>query len=195
MISGEKDMAYESGEEKTGTFTEEEKKLLHDIAREAIVASVKGKKLPELPPVPESLQRRAGAFVSLHRHGALRGCIGYLQSDKPLCKTVQEMARAAAMQDPRFNPLTEDELQDLDIEISVLTPLRPIASIEEIEVGKHGLMIIRGPFSGLLLPQVATQYGWDRKTFLEHTCMKAGLPVDAWKDPDTKIFVFTADVF
>ena len=188
-------MVHKVGEDTPGEFTKDEKKLLHNIARDAIIASVKGKRLPELPPVPDALQRRAGAFVSLHRHGVLRGCIGYLQSDKPLCKTVQEMARAAAMQDPRFHPLTEDELQDLEIEISVLTPLRPVASVEEIEVGKHGLMIIQGPFSGLLLPQVATQYRWDRETFLEHTCMKAGLPPDAWKDPDTKIFIFTADVF
>ncbi|MCX8043660.1 MAG: AmmeMemoRadiSam system protein A [Desulfobacterota bacterium] len=177
------------------TFTEQEKRLLHDIARKAIMASVHGDKPPELPEVPESLKQKAGAFVSLHRRGALRGCIGTLYPDKPLYRTVQEMAQAAALHDPRFDPLDPDELNDLDIEISVLTPLQPVTSIEEIEVGKHGLMIVRGHYSGLLLPQVATQYGWDRIAFLQHTCLKAGLPPDAWQDPESKLFIFSADVF
>jgi len=188
-------MASAPIKEQQSEFTEHEKEILRAIAWNAIKASVKGENLPDLPEVPPSLQKKVGAFVSLHRSGALRGCIGYLRDDKPLCQTVQEMARAAALDDPRFNPLTEQELKNLDVEISVLTPLRPIASIDEIEVGKHGLMVVQGPFSGLLLPQVATHYGWDKKTFLEQTCIKAGLPSHAWQDPKTKLFVFTADVF
>ena len=105
------------------------------------------------------------------------------------------MALAAAFNDPRFDPLSQKEIEDLDIEISVLTPLRQISDSNEIEVGKHGLMIINGLYSGLLLPQVATQYGWNRETFLEYTCMKAGLNGDAWKDKNSKIFIFSADVF
>ena len=105
------------------------------------------------------------------------------------------MAISAAFQDPRFEPMSAKELEDLDIEISVLTPMKPVTDINEIEVGKHGLMIVKDYYSGLLLPQVATEYGWDRETFLEHTCMKAGLPVNAWKDSDTKIYAFSADVF
>jgi AmmeMemoRadiSam system protein A len=105
------------------------------------------------------------------------------------------MAPAAAFQDPRFGPLQADELADLEIEISVLTPMRLIKTTDEIEVGKHGLYIVRGLNRGLLLPQVATQYHWDRPTFLEHTCNKAGLPPDAWKDPSTQIFIFRAEIF
>ena len=106
-----------------------------------------------------------------------------------------KMAPAAAFHDPRFFPVTEKELRDLEIEISVLTPLRRIKDIREIEVGKHGILIERGFNSGLLLPQVATEYGWDRKTFLEHTCLKAGLPTDAWKHEDVAISIFSADIF
>jgi len=108
---------------------------------------------------------------------------------------VREMAPAAAFQDPRFKPLQADELPGLEIEISVLSPLRLIKSTDEIEVGKHGLYIVRGMNRGLLLPQVATEYHWDRLTFLEQTCQKAGLPPDAWKDPRTQIYVFRADIF
>ena len=105
------------------------------------------------------------------------------------------MAISAAFQDPRFEPLSEKELADLDIEISVLTPMKQITDINEIEIGKHGLMIVKDYFSGLLLPQVATEFGWDKEKFLEHTCMKAGLPQNAWKDSAAKIYAFSADVF
>ena len=125
-----------------------------------------------------------GAFVSLHRRGQLRGCIGYIEAVKPLLQTVMEMAPAAAFQDPRFRPVQADELADLEIEISVLTPMRLIKSPDEIEVGKHGLYIVKGQNRGLLLPQVASQYHWDRQTFLEQTCHKAGLPSNAWEDSD-----------
>jgi AmmeMemoRadiSam system protein A len=106
-----------------------------------------------------------------------------------------EMAQAAAFEDPRFPPLTQKELADLEIEISVLTPFRQVRDVTEIEVGKHGLFLERGGRSGLLLPQVATEYRWDRQTFLEHTCLKAGLPREAWQDPETRIYVFSAEIF
>ena len=136
-----------------------------------------------------------GAFVTLHKHGALRGCIGYVEAIKPLYKTVQEMAIAAAFQDPRFPGLKADEFNNIEIEISVMSPLEKITDVNKIEVGKHGIIIKSGFNSGLLLPQVATEQGWDRDTFLEHTCYKAGLPGNIWKKPDTEILIFSAEVF
>jgi AmmeMemoRadiSam system protein A len=176
-------------------LTDEEKAILHTIAKTAIEARCKHAHISDTIPDSATLKEKRGAFVSLHRQGALRGCIGYIIAEKPLYVAIREMAQAAAFQDPRFEPLSEQEIEDLDIEISVLTPLQQITDIDEIEVGKHGLMIVKGYYTGLLLPQVATEYGWDRKTFLEHTCMKAGLPTDAWKDKDTKLLIFSADVF
>jgi hypothetical protein len=139
--------------------------------------------------------KNTGAFVTLKKHGQLRGCIGFIEARKPSYETVRDMAQAAAFSDPRFSPVTQKEFEDLKIEISILTPLKKISDINEIEVGKHGLYIIKGFNSGLLLPQVATEYSWDRVTFLKETCRKAGLPFDAWKDKDAKIFIFSADVF
>ncbi len=176
-------------------LTGDEKKQLHRIARATIEAKAKGEPLPEFNPGTEMLKENRGAFVSLHRQGQLRGCIGYIQAVKPLCQTIQDMALSAAFQDPRFPPLTEKELEDLDIEISVLTPMQEISGTQDIQIGKHGLMVVREPFSGLLLPQVATQFGWDRETFITQTCIKAGLPPDAWKDQSTRIYAFAADVF
>ena len=187
---------YQAAEKSGEGLKEEERRLLHHIARKAIedVITQKHRSEPE-PKIPPSLMEKRGAFVTLKKHGQLRGCIGHIKGIKPLYKTVGEMAVAAAFNDPRFNPVTEAELSDLEIEISVLTPLRRIKDVEEIEVGKHGILIEKGFYSGLLLPQVATEYGWDRKTFLEHTCLKAGLPTDAWKDKDTMIYIFSAEVF
>jgi AmmeMemoRadiSam system protein A len=108
---------------------------------------------------------------------------------------VQHCAVSAALEDPRFMPVTREELKNLEIEISVLSPFHRIQEIEEIEVGTHGLYMVQGPFRGLLLPQVATQYGWDRMTFLKQTCLKSGLPESAWRDPRTAIYVFEAEVF
>jgi AmmeMemoRadiSam system protein A len=125
----------------------------------------------------------------------LRGCIGSFDTGQPLYKTVQEMAEAAAFRDPRFRPVREDELPYIELEISVLTPLSQITEPEQIEVGLHGIMIRKGFQAGLLLPQVATERNWDRVTFLEETCRKAGLPKDAWKDEDAEIYVFSANVF
>jgi AmmeMemoRadiSam system protein A len=172
-----------------------DKQLLLQVARDSIAAQLQGKAAAPVKASAPVLAEPRGAFVSLHRRGQLRGCIGYIEALKPLLQTVQEMAPAAAFQDPRFSPLQADELADLEIEISVLTPMRLIKSTDEIEVGKHGLYIIRGLSRGLLLPQVATQYHWDRQAFLEHTCNKAGLPPDAWQDPKTQIYTFRAEIF
>ncbi len=133
--------------------------------------------------------------MTLHRHGSLRGCIGLVQAIKPLYRTVQEMAVSAAFEDPRFPPLHREELGDIEVEISVMSPLERVSTIEEIQVGVHGLIMKRGYHQGLLLPQVATEQGWERDTFLQHTCFKAGMSGDCWKDPATEIYVFSAEVF
>lgn len=171
----------------------ETKKNLLILARNTILTKLGKKpkekidfKFPEI---------KCGAFVTLHKHGELRGCIGTFRSDKNISEVVQDMAIAAAFEDPRFPQVRADEMDDIDIEISVLSPLRRVNDINEIEVGKHGLYISRGFRSGVLLPQVATEYNWDRETFLVHTCLKAGLPENAWKDPATRIEIFTAEVF
>jgi AmmeMemoRadiSam system protein A len=176
-------------------YSKEEKAFLQQLARGAIAHRLTGQPLPSLEGETKRLREKRGAFVTLKRKNQLRGCIGYTQAFKPLTQTIMEMAQAAAFQDPRFPPITRKELDDLEIEISVLTPFRPIRDIEEIQVGKHGLMVERGGYSGLLLPQVAVEYHWDRQTFLEHTCLKAGLPKEAWKDKNTRIQVFSAEIF
>jgi len=171
-----------------------EQTLLLRTAREAIAARLE-KRRPVLPEPTEKLKTRCGAFVTLNKDGRLRGCIGFITAAKPLIQTVQEAAQASALEDPRFEPLQRGELERVRIEISVLSPLRPVASIDEIEVGRHGIVVRRGSRSGLLLPQVATEYGWDRDTFLTHTCYKAGLAGDCWRQPDTRIEIFSAVVF
>ncbi|OGP55804.1 MAG: hypothetical protein A2Y65_01775 [Deltaproteobacteria bacterium RBG_13_52_11] len=173
----------------------EEKRTLHEIARTVIWNKVSGKEVPKFQVTSERLKELRGAFVTITEKGRLRGCIGHIKGTKPLYKTVEEMAEAAALQDPRFSPVTKNELKDLAIEISVLTPFKQITDVSEIEVGKHGIYIEQGFYSGLLLPQVATEYGWDRNTFLEQTCRKAGLPPNAWKEKDTRISIFSADIF
>ncbi len=183
------------GDEAKMQLSDADKKLLLQMARATIEAHLLDQPAPALGSTPQSLGERRGAFVSLHRQGRLRGCIGYLEAVKPLGETVREMAAAAAFHDPRFRPLGKDELADLELEISVLSPMQLIKNVEEIKVGTHGLFIIQGSCRGLLLPQVATEYKWDRLTFLQQTCCKAGLPPDAWKDPSTKIYAFTAEVF
>jgi AmmeMemoRadiSam system protein A len=188
-------MKDQPGNPEEGDYSPEEKALLHKLARGAIEHRLLGKPLPSLEEETPRLGEKRGAFVTLKRQGQLRGCIGYTQAVKPLSRTIMEMAQAAAFQDPRFPPLAGSELKDLDIEISVLTPFRLIKDVQEIQVGKHGLFMERGGRSGLLLPQVATEYQWDRQTFLQHTCLKAGLPRDAWKDAATRIYVFSAEIF
>jgi len=150
----------------------------------------------EEPTAPsEELSAFKGAFVSLHRGDILRGCIGQIYPDRELHKIVQNCALSAALEDARFQPVRAEELPDISIEISVLTPFRRIHGPEDIEVGRHGLYVQSGRFRGLLLPQVAAQYSWDRETFLCQTCRKAGLPESAWRDPYTMIHAFEAEVF
>lgn len=175
-------------------LSEEEKAQLKEIAKDSIETSLfkKGAKEMKVPPI---LEEKRGAFVTLKRHGELRGCIGYIRAVAPLYRTVRDMAVQAAFHDPRFSPLGKEEWKDIDIEISVLTPMKKIASLDEIKVGVHGLYIEKSGRSGLLLPQVATEYKWDRTMFLEYTCYKAGLPKDAYKDKDAAIYIFSAEVF
>lgn len=172
-----------------------EKNALLKIAREAIEARV-NKKLKLLNPALDSdaLKQDSGAFVSLHKNGRLRGCIGVFASKDPLWKTIQENAIAAAFRDPRFVPVEPEELSEIDIEISVLSPLRQITDINEIEVGRHGIFIMQGRNRGVLLPQVAIEYGFDRETFLAETCLKADLPEDAW-EKGASIYIFEAEIF
>jgi AmmeMemoRadiSam system protein B/AmmeMemoRadiSam system protein A len=138
---------------------------------------------------------KEGVFVTLTIHRQLRGCIGYIKPVAPLYRSVVEMTVAASSRDMRFPPVTKGELKDITIEISVMSPLKLIASVDEIKVGTHGLYIVKGGSTGLLLPQVATQYKWGREEFLQNTCAKAGLPENAWKDRETKVYVFSAQVF
>ncbi|MEE9516343.1 MAG: AmmeMemoRadiSam system protein A [Candidatus Adiutricales bacterium] len=173
----------------------EEKEILLKLARFAIMERLGSEaELPVYEP-SSGLNMPCGAFVSLHRKGQLRGCIGTFSAQNPLEKTVQEMARAAAFQDPRFAPVSESEIAEIDLEISALSPMREIEDIEKIEVGRHGLYVVDGPYSGVLLPQVAVEQVWDRYTFLEQTCLKAGLDRNRWRSGDIKIFVFSAQVF
>ncbi|MBO8131117.1 MAG: AmmeMemoRadiSam system protein B [Candidatus Marinimicrobia bacterium] len=178
-----------------GELNKQDQIYLIELAEETINRVVNGKPKPNPDDVPDKLKEERGAFVTINKHGELRGCIGYVLPVYPLYKTVIEAATGAALHDPRFKPVSPDELDDIEVEISVLTVPEKIDDPEKIEVGKHGLIIKRGFYQGLLLPQVAVEYGWDRETFLEHTCLKAGLPRNAWKDPDTEISIFSAQVF
>jgi AmmeMemoRadiSam system protein A len=177
------------------TLSKEDRTHLLVTARNAILEKL------DLPPLAIEkvtspiLDSCRGAFVTLKTSGRLRGCIGHIEGSQPLRQTIEAMANAAAFQDPRFHPLTADEVPSLSIEISILTPLVQITEPEEIEVGKHGLVIESGYNRGLLLPQVAVEYNWNKTVFLEHTCQKAGLPADAWQEPETRIYLFSAEVF
>jgi AmmeMemoRadiSam system protein A len=175
-------------------LSKEEKGQLKHLARDAIECALFGKEQCRIE-LSEKLKDRAGAFVTLKSKGELRGCIGYTRAVMPLADVVEKMAIESAFHDPRFCGLKKDEWKDIDIEISVISPMRKIESIDEITVGVHGLYVEKGDYSGLLLPQVATEYEWDREAFLEYTCYKAGLPTDAWKSDDIKIYVFSAEVF
>lgn len=172
-----------------------EKQVLLAIARQAIIHGVRtGQEYIE-PREEKVLNQRNGCFVTIKQNGQLRGCIGNFQSELPLFKEVAQMAQASAAKDPRFYPLKEQDLDNFTLEISVLSPLHKIEDIEDIEVGKHGIYIEKSFYRGVLLPQVATEHNWDRQTFLKQTCIKAGLPTDAWKAEDADIYVFSAQVF
>lgn len=176
-------------------LNKQEKIYLLELARNTIVELLEHNKYPSTKPISEKVQEKFGVFVTLHKNGNLRGCIGYIEGIKPLYEAVMDMAKSAAFRDPRFSPLREDELDELEIEISVLSPIVIIHDIKKIEVGKHGIIIQRGGYRGLLLPQVATEWNWNREEFLTQTCYKAGLPGDAWRDPDTEISIFSAEIF
>jgi hypothetical protein len=174
----------------------EEKRELLNLARKSIEQAVTGKTVEPLSvSASEALQRECGAFVTLHEAGNLRGCIGFTSAVKPLYRTVWETAMLAARRDPRFTPVTAEELPRLELEISVLSPLRRVLNVERIEVGRHGLLMKRGDQEGLLLPQVPVEQHWDRQTFLDQTCIKAGMPAGSWREEETDIFSFTAIVF
>jgi AmmeMemoRadiSam system protein B/AmmeMemoRadiSam system protein A len=173
-----------------------EKQRLLDIARKAVETAVKENKLFEVPEgLSEPLMQDRGAFVTIRKNGELRGCIGYTGAVKPLALTVREVAILAALRDPRFQPVTASELPQLQYEVSVLSPMRRVLDTKQIRVGEQGLLMKNGMYEGLLLPQVATEQRWDRKTLLEQTALKAGLRANAWQDKDTDIFAFTALVF
>lgn len=172
----------------------EEKKLLLNVARRALIAAAEGREcLDELPQEP-GVNQLVGAFVTLQLRNRLRGCIGQIVSDQPLVRVVAHCARAAALEDARFAPVRPHEVGGIEIEISVLSPLVDITP-ERVEVGKHGLVVSRGWQRGVLLPQVAPELHLSALKFLEETCVKAGLERDAWKDPETQVQAFTAEIF
>ena len=173
-------------------YSQDERRQLLALARQAITAAFSKERLDLNSPC-EHLAERRGAFTTLHIAGELRGCVGYVFPQYSLYRTIAETATAAAFDDPRFPPLGEEELPDLRFEISVLSPLQPIDP-EDVEVGRHGLVITYGSRRGLLLPQVPVEHGWDRETFLQQTCTKAGVPSDAWQH-GAKIEAFTAEIF
>ncbi len=175
-------------------MTTAEQHILLQIAREAIQAKLENRH-PEYPePTPELLHPSA-VFVTLHTNGRLRGCIGTLEASKQLFEAVEDYALSSAFKDPRFPPLAPSEIGNLSIEISVLSPLKKVESMEEIKIGTHGLYVKQGLRSGVLLPQVPVEQGWNRKEFIKNTCRKAGLRPDAWMDDDTVFFSFTAEIF
>ena len=177
------------------TLSTEEKEWLLKAAR-ASIAKTLG--VPGVDPgePPEGIAKlKTGVFVTLHKRGQLRGCIGMIESRKPLGNLVREIAVSSATSDPRFTPMIGPEIEEADIEISVLGPPQKISGVDDIVVGRDGLIVENGPFRGLLLPQVAMEWGWDAHQFLEHTCQKAGLENDAWKSKDTRIYHFQAEVF
>ena len=177
-------------------LSKEQRGKLLAIARNSIQTYLKtGEKL-ELTETDPLLLKEMGAFVTLHEHGELRGCIGNLIGQQPLYLTVRDMAVEAATGDPRFSPVQLTELENIEIEISALSPLQRIESADEIKMGIHGVLLRRGFNSGVFLPQVATETGWSKEEFLSHLCShKAGLPALAWKDKSTEIYIFTAEVF
>ena len=187
-VVGYHSFAILRGEGKTFSLSDDEKRMLKTIAYESIKERLKVKD------IPSTLHQKCGAFVSLHKHGRLRGCIGHFGEDTPLYEIVAEMARAAAFEDPRFTPVSRDELDDIDIEISVLTPMRRIQSLDEFELHRHGIYIRKGYRSGTFLPQVADEVNWTKEEFVGHCSQdKAGLGWDGWRDAE--LYVYEAIVF
>src|SRR5687768_8046827 len=174
-------------------FTDDDRHRLLTIARHALEARVRREPVPA-PDTGGALDTPCGAFVSIHRLLELRGCLGRLEGDWPISRVVAHLGRAVADSDPRFPPVTVDELAALSIEISALGPERTVRSIQDVEIGRHGVIVAHGRCRGLLLPQVATEHAWDVETFLHHACLKAGLPPDAWRN-GASVAVFEAQVF
>lgn len=175
-------------------LNEKEKSDLLKLARLALEKHVRERKTPEFTPESTNLETKCGAFVTLHKLGELRGCVGYIEAYKPLYQTIIEMAQSASTRDSRFDPVTPDELGDIDIELSVLSPLEKLTDFSKIIIGRHGLVVRQGYYSGLLLPQVAVEWKMDAQTFLEQTCQKAGLPSDAYKR-GAEVYYYSAQVF
>lgn len=169
------------------------RQLILAYARAVVTAAAGRKPLP-LPPAEPAFREHAGAFVSLHLGGELRGCIGHIGADQSLGDVLQRCAAAAAMDDPRFDPVRPDEVVALVVEVSILSAIEPVSELDAITVGRHGLIVEQGWRKGLLLPQVAVEHRWTRQVFLEQTCRKAGLPADAWREGAT-VSWFEADVF
>lgn len=172
-----------------------EQSILLSIARQAIDDYVRTDQYEVEPREEKALNSRSGCFITIKQNNQLRGCIGNFQSELPLFREVAEMAVASATKDPRFYPLQEKDLNNYALEISVLSPLHKIEQIEEIEVGNHGIYLEKSFHRGVLLPQVASEHGWDRETFLRQTCVKAGLPTNAWQADDAEIYIFSAQIF
>ncbi len=177
-------------------LTTEDKHVLLQAARQTLTEYLTHGQRPKIEPQSPALQAPRATFVTLRvrETGELRGCRGEIVARLPLLESVQNNAIASAVDDPRFYPVTAAEVPGLHIEISVLTPMVPIQP-HEVEVGRHGLMIVKGRHSGLLLPQVPVEQGWDRETFLRGLCRKAWLPESAWQDKETQLFAFEATVF
>ena len=174
-------------------ITPEEGAQLVALARAALEAAARGEAMPDPPSIPVCCQH-AGAFITLRKQGELRGCIGQPEPGAALGELVVHCARAAALEDPRFSPVASGELAVIDLEVSVLTPPVAVTDPSTIEVGRHGLIVARGGRRGLLLPQVAVEWGWNREEFLAHACRKAGLPLDAWRH-GAELFTFEAQIF
>lgn len=176
------------------SLSQEEKDYLKDLVSKSLQEEFESEVQINEPPT-NKLFEQYGAFVTLKMDNQLRGCIGHLEGNKPIWETVKLMAKQAGFQDPRFPPLSREEFEKVEIEISILSPITECPDTEQIEPGRHGLVVQRGMHSGLLLPQVATEQGWNRQTFLSQTCLKAGLPADSWKNKKVQIYWFEAEVF
>jgi AmmeMemoRadiSam system protein A len=176
------------------SLADREKQLLLQLARNALTRAVRHLSPLREFVVEEIFHQPGGAFVTLHRRGRLRGCVGQLPGRDELVEVVAHCARAAALNDSRFDPVVSAELSEIEIELSVLSPLQDV-TLEQIEAGKHGLVVSQGGHRGVLLPQVAREFKWPAQRFLEETCVKAGFARDAWRDPATRVQAFTAEVF
>jgi AmmeMemoRadiSam system protein A len=193
-VTGDKDrvVGYAAMGIYKSELTKEEKEELLSLAKNTIINYVTNGKIPGGEIKNPKFRANGATFVTIKKNGNLRGCIGNIQPVMPLYESVIRNAVSACSSDPRFPPMNKEDIKDMDVEISILSPLEPLRDVKDIQIGRHGLVIRKGMQSGLLLPQVATEFGWDRDTFLEHICLKAGLPKDVWKDAE--LYIFTSEV-